>query len=64
MSEITFVCRECGTAIKPIPAEDGSGVWACENGHECGVWLNQGKLDLGLIEPDGENDFQVFVERP
>jgi len=70
MSDYTFVffCRVCNDQMKieSTTFEDGSGgvhrCSVCKT--QCGLWLDGGTLDLGIVRDEQlneDNDFQVFA---
>lgn len=71
MYEFFYVCRNCAVgrtieelrAFEPIVVVEGNATtWTCP---ECGatilVHLDGGTLDLGLVQPDSDNDFEIFA---
>ena len=62
-----FRCPTCETIrlVRTVPHGDGSGhyeCWIC--GHQSGIWINGGTLDLGLVRDtdlNSDNDYQVFA---
>lgn len=52
----TLMCKTCGTAIRFVPDDtarpDGAGTYRCAEGHEVGVRLDGGALDLGIVRAD------------
>lgn len=62
------ICHEAGTDshVRAVPVRGGGGLWRCDLGHQIGVWMDDGVLDLGIIrapEPGKTNDLDVFWER-
>lgn len=69
-TEVEFRCGKCYGRVVSIPdppIEDRcpGGRHVCEDcGQECGIWLDGGTLDLGLIEQaslNPDNSFEIFT---
>lgn len=62
---VVFQCRECGHLGQPISVwyvDRSGGEHRCANcGNVCGIWLDGGELDLGLVEVDDDNDFVIYA---
>lgn len=78
MTALTYVCGHpgpnniglCGGTLGNVTTEwdeEGNpkaGVYRCSNGHEIGVWLDGGVLDLSTVEPGDDVQFAIYTEEP
>ena len=65
---IGFRCPTCETSrlIRAVPHEDGSSghyeCWIC--GHQSGIWIDGGTLDLGLVRDTDLNSDNDYFQVP